>query len=202
MNNEYFDNKEKKYCNGCGLCAQICPQKAIKMIEDAEGFVYPQIDDKKCINCGLCKKKCPNVKQEINNYTKCYILKNKSNEILSNSSSGGAFFSIASKIIEKNGIVFGVKFNEKLIAVHDYVDNVNSLKIFQGSKYVRSNSYNCYDDIIYQLKNDRTVLFTGTPCQCAAVRKLTEKYKDKIYTCEIICHANPSPSVFEMYKKI
>ena len=50
--------KEKKDCCGCSACAQICPQKAIKMEYDEEGFLYPKIDESKCINCRLCKQTC------------------------------------------------------------------------------------------------------------------------------------------------
>ena len=104
MNNEYFDNKEKKYCNGCGLCAQICPQKAIKMIEDAEGFVYPQIDDKKCINCGLCRKICCRNNEMKKNVSpiKCYAAKSLETEVLNKSSSGGVFKYLAENIIKKS----------------------------------------------------------------------------------------------------
>ena len=41
--------KEKKECCGCTACYAICSQMAISMIEDEEGFEYPQIDEKKCI---------------------------------------------------------------------------------------------------------------------------------------------------------
>ena len=29
------------------------------MIEDEEGFEYPQIDESKCVRCYLCLKVCP-----------------------------------------------------------------------------------------------------------------------------------------------
>ena len=31
-------------CTGCGACFAICPQKAIKMEEDEEGFLYPVVN--------------------------------------------------------------------------------------------------------------------------------------------------------------
>ena len=35
------------------------------MVEDEEGFEYPQIDEKKCVGCHQCIKVCP-IKLELN----------------------------------------------------------------------------------------------------------------------------------------
>lgn len=37
--------KRKEECCGCTACYAICPKEAISMIEDEEGFEYPQIDE-------------------------------------------------------------------------------------------------------------------------------------------------------------
>ena len=39
--------KRKEECCGCTACYAICPQEAISMVEDEEGFEYPQIDENK-----------------------------------------------------------------------------------------------------------------------------------------------------------
>ena len=49
----------KEECCGCSACYAICPRKAINMIEDEEGFEYPQIKEEKCIRCYQCLKGCP-----------------------------------------------------------------------------------------------------------------------------------------------
>ena len=46
-------------CTGCGVCASICPQKAIKMTSSKRGFLYPAVDDNICIHCNRCIKQCP-----------------------------------------------------------------------------------------------------------------------------------------------
>lgn len=51
-----FNKREE--CCGCSACFAICPQNAISMMCDSEGFQYPVIDNGKCINCKLCKKVC------------------------------------------------------------------------------------------------------------------------------------------------
>ena len=52
-----FEKKED--CCGCAACYSICPQKAINMLEDDEGFEYPHIDENKCIRCFQCVRVCP-----------------------------------------------------------------------------------------------------------------------------------------------
>lgn len=45
-------------CSGCGACAAICPQRAIKMVFIRE-FCYPTINRSLCVNCKMCRNVCP-----------------------------------------------------------------------------------------------------------------------------------------------
>ncbi len=49
----------KEECCGCSACYSICANKAISMIEDEEGFLYPTIDAEKCVCCKKCLTVCP-----------------------------------------------------------------------------------------------------------------------------------------------
>ncbi|MGN8786165.1 4Fe-4S dicluster-binding protein [Blautia sp. HCP3S3_D9] len=49
----------KSKCCGCAACYAICPQNAISMVLDEEGFNYPKIEHEKCIGCYKCVKVCP-----------------------------------------------------------------------------------------------------------------------------------------------
>lgn len=51
--------KRKEDCCGCTACFAICPQNAITMETDEEGFDYPKIDYEKCVRCHMCIKVCP-----------------------------------------------------------------------------------------------------------------------------------------------
>ena len=49
--------KRKEECCGCTACYAICPKEAISMVEDEEGFEYPQIDESKwwqVLHGGIC----------------------------------------------------------------------------------------------------------------------------------------------------
>ena len=41
--------KRKEECCGCTACYAICPKEAISMVEDEEGFEYPQINENKSL---------------------------------------------------------------------------------------------------------------------------------------------------------
>lgn len=43
-------------CPGCGICADICPEKAIRMTRD---MAYPEPVPGKCVGCLDCFSECP-----------------------------------------------------------------------------------------------------------------------------------------------
>ena len=45
---------DKVNCSGCTACYAVCPQSAIEMKLDEEGFKYPRVDKNRCVECGLC----------------------------------------------------------------------------------------------------------------------------------------------------
>lgn len=193
--------KSKYDCCGCEACAQRCAHNAISMKRDKEGFLYPIIDPNKCTKCDICEKVCPIINQKLpSEPIKTYAVKNKDEIIRLKSSSGGIFTLLATKTINNEGVVFGAKFDEQWNVVHDYGETIEDLTKFRGSKYVQSQIGNCYEIAEIFLKNGREVLFSGTPCQIAGLKKYLIKDYKNLICVDIICHGVPSPMVWQKYK--
>lgn len=193
---------EKQKCTGCMACKNACPRNIIQLIEDEKtGFLYPEINKEYCINCGICKRVCPveNKLEENLNEIEVYACKNKDEKIRLQSSSGGIFSLMASYILDNNGVVFGVKFNDKFEVEHDYTESKEGLEKFRCSKYLQSKIGNSYKKVKKFLEKDRLVLFTGTPCQVEGLLSYLGKDYDKLYTQDMICHGVPSPKVWRKY---
>ena len=112
----------KNLCTGCTACYASCPNKAISMTENDEGFLYPTINNELCINCGLCKKVCPVNNYNFNNSDQpiAYAAM-ASDDIRQVSSSGGAFSILAEYILDKKGIVCGAAFNDDMVVCHKII---------------------------------------------------------------------------------
>lgn len=188
-------------CCGCSACANICPHGAIEMVENLEGFLYPEIDQSKCVNCGLCKKTCP-ILNKINDNFKtpdCYAAI-ADDEIREVSSSGGAFSIIAEYILNKNGYICGCTFDlDELKAKHIIINSKEELYKLRGSKYLQSDIGNIYQEVKKILDNDNYLLFSGTPCQVAGLKSFLRKTYEKLLTVDILCHGVPSSKVYIKY---
>lgn len=192
--------KEPKDCCGCNACAQRCPKHCINLQEDHEGFLYPKVDINLCIECGLCEKVCPVINQSIKKEPlQVFAAINPDEKVRMESSSGGIFTLLAEKVIQENGVVFGARFDENWEVKHDYAETIEGLAAFRGSKYVQSRVEDNYLKAERFLKKGRKVLFSGTPCQIAGLKKFLRKEYDNLLTVDFICHGVPSPKVWRMY---
>ncbi|MGL5920706.1 MAG: Coenzyme F420 hydrogenase/dehydrogenase, beta subunit C-terminal domain [Bacteroidales bacterium] len=193
---------DKKDCVGCNACMQICPKSCIQMKEDFEGFLYPVVDMDLCIDCSLCEKVCPVIHQNPvpEEKPQCFAAKNKNEAVRIQSSSGGVFTLLAESIIEQGGIVFGARFDDSWEVVHDYTETKDGLAAFRGSKYVQSRIEDNFLKVRNFLKADRKVLFSGTPCQVAGLKRFLRKEYENLVCVDFVCHGVPSPKVWKLYK--
>lgn len=191
---------DKEQCCGCSACLHICPKNSIIFKEDKEGFLYPHVNMETCIDCGLCEKVCPVLNQNEERIPeKVYAAKHEDDEIRMKSSSGGIFTLLADQILDEGGVVFGARFNDKWEVIHDYTETKEGLAPFRGSKYVQSNIGNSYKQVEEFLKTGREVMFTGTPCQVAGLKKFLRKDYENLFTVDFVCHGVPSPMVWRKY---
>lgn len=192
--------KRKEDCVGCNACVQRCPEQCISMHEDEHGFLYPQVDKDKCINCTLCEKVCPVInRNEARVPIQCLAAKGDDNELVNNSSSAGIFTLLAQRTIKNNGVVFGAAFNSVWGVEHTYTETMEGLSKFQGSKYVQSIIGNSFIEAERFLKSGREVLFSGTPCHIAGLKRFLNKVYENLICVELICHGIPSPLIWRSY---
>ena len=194
----------KKDCCGCTACASACPKNCIKMIEDNEGFKYPQLDKALCVDCGLCEKVCPiiNTNSDKKPPVQAFILRNNNPDIVKVSTSGGAVSAISEVILGENGIIFGGAFDSNFDVCHRCAETVDEIKIFRSSKYVQSDLGDTYAKVKNQLESGRRVMFAGTPCQVEGLYNYLRKPYDNLFLVDFVCRAVPSPLVWKKYREL
>lgn len=194
-------------CVGCGACVAACPQRCLAMgFSDGE-FPCPVLKrPDACINCARCINVCPiiSVADHLENggAPESYAVYNRDAEVRRQSTSGGVFSLVAAYVIAEGGVVYGATYSHDFHSVlHARTETEESIGAMRGSKYVQSQ---VGAELYRQLKEDthagRLVLFTGTPCQCAAVRAFVGE-DDNLITLEVICHGVGSPGVFSAHQR-
>lgn len=166
------------------------------------GFLYPQIDNNKCIDCGLCLKKCQIANGlESTKISKSFIVISKQKEIYDHSSSGGVFGTFAHHFLDldsSTSSVSGACFTEDFMVKHILASSHDDIMKIQGSKYVQSNLCGIYQNLKDNLERGNKILFSGTPCQVAAVKLLFNKhYSEQLLLVDIVCHGCPSSKLFK-----
>ena len=171
--------------------------QCISMTADSEGFKYPLADPNVCISCGKCEQVCPMGESKTDYQKVAYAVRVPQYESVS--SSGGVFSALAERTISDGGVVFGAAFDENLKLHHIKVNNPAMLGHLRGSKYVQSDMTGVYQQVKDELSDGRKVLFSGTPCQVAGLKKFLNKDYPELYTIDLACHGVPSPEVWSRY---
>ena len=201
-----IENFSERTCTGCRACEQICPKNAITISPNTHGFLMPKVDEGKCIDCGICKSVCHLNENKGLSFIKAniisYAAKAKDWEVRKKSSSGGVFHILAEKILHEGGVVYGAAFDESFTVQHVRIDSTDGLSLLYGSKYVQSDLEDAFSLVAADLQKNVCVLFSGTPCQIAALQSFLFVKKidcEKLLLVEVVCHGVPSPLVWQEY---
>ncbi len=195
---------DKADCCGCSACAAVCLHGAISMVPDALGFLYPEVDAGKCVDCGLCGKVCAfneSYDRSMNlDVPLVYGARHKDPDEVMASRSGAAFISVSDHVLEHGGVVYGAGYEDHFRVVHKRALTREERDGFRGSKYVQSDMGDCFRQVKNDLKEGRTVLFSGTPCQISGLNSYVgNELRNKLYLVDIVCHGVPSPYIWRDY---
>lgn len=174
------------------------------MVEDDEGFRYPIVDSDKCVHCGACNKSCPYENLPNKNVGDHYVFGGyiKDLTVRDKSTSGGFFSALVDAWCEKDYVIFGAEARG-LEIYHSYIDDKRKLDLFRKSKYSQCNVGETYLQAKMFLKEGKRVLFSGTPCQIAALKNHLGDLKnsDNLLTIEVVCEGFPSPLLLRKYEQ-
>ncbi len=193
-------------CYACDACITVCPVGAISRQNQVLDFFYPQIDNTKCIGCGRCEEVCPSlsatVYQTAQKTHKAFIAWNKDTSKRSISTSGGVFIALAEKTISEGGCVCGAAFTQDFKVQHIVSSKMDDVHRMMGAKYVQSDMTGIYSQIKTLLEKDIPVLFSGCPCQVAALHTYLGKKYRSLFCAEVVCHGISSPYLWEQYLRL
>lgn len=191
----------EELCTGCSACFAVCPQNCIQMIEDTEGFLRPQIDERRCTNCGRCVQTCPILKapERHKRETTAFAAMHMDEQVRLNSTSGGVFTLLSKWVLEQDGFVFGAAYTGTFQVAHRCAQRLEDVEPLRTAKYAQSAIGNTYIQIKSLLEEGFYVLFSGTPCQIEGLRAYLNREYERLILVDIICHGVASPAVWQHY---
>lgn len=190
---------EQATCTGCHACVAMCPKECITMEKDSLGFLRPHIDEDKCIECGYCLRTCEEVKRlPVRSQRDIFAATHKKLDVRKASSSGGVFSALSEQVIKEKGVIVGSIYKEKMGVQHDFAETVEQRNAMRGSKY----TYSLCDKQVFMrvkqlLTDGRLVMFTGTPCQNAALKFFLRADYDNLLLVDILCHGITAPALYD-----
>lgn len=195
---------EDNSCTGCGMCAKICPKKAIRYEENKFGTLLPVIDASKCVECQLCRRICPQNNGSSKNDVQTVLMGYSENDTVRKlSASGGVASELYEYYLGQGYCCYGVEYDaNRKVAHYIQVKTVEDIYRVLNSKYVFS-SYNIpFEQIDRQIIEEKGILFIGLPCQVDAIKSYLFYRKrniEKIIFVDIICHGTANSRYLEQH---
>ena len=130
---------------------------------------------------------------------KVYAVKHKDEATRAASRSGGVFTALSDQVLSKGGVVYGCILTEDFNAVHIRADDTEERNRMRGSKYIQSKLGDTFKNVKVDLDAQKNVLFSGTSCQVAGLKKYLGKKYSNLICVDIVCHGVPSAKVWNEY---
>ena len=171
------------------------------MQTDENGFLYPKIDETACIHCGLCEARCPLLSPPplTMQLPTAFAAYTKDETVRLESSSGGIFTELAKTVLTQGGVVYGAAYDAQFRVAHIAVERETDLHRLRGAKYAQSDLCDSFLCVQAALRQGRSVLFSGTPCQVAGLKSFLGKEYENLTTVDFVCHSVPSPMAWQSY---
>lgn len=205
MSNNILSEETYYSCTGCSACGLICPNGAISLTINNEGFYVPIIDTKYCVNCGLCKEVCykflevTSIPEKQFQENHVFAVINNYVEQMREVSTTGIATVIAKKYFTEDKNVVGVSFSPmESKCFHKLAVNLDDINSFRGSKYIQSQCFGAFKEL---LDSQVEGVVFGTPCQIYGLRKvLSMKGRDKDFLLvDLFCLGVPSLNLWKAY---
>lgn len=189
-----------KSCYSCTACSSVCPKNTISFNLE----LLPQLDYEKCVDCGNCENVCIQLHEKkysanLSIDAEGYACKSINDKIRKKSSSGGVFYHLAKSIIDDGGYVCGCVYDENFMPKHILTNKLDDVEFMMGSKYVQSDLGTCLVQIKNALINDKKVLFSGVPCQLAAIDVIVNECRENLLLVGVVCHGSIDRKLWKSY---
>ena len=201
--------KENGACCACGICAAVCPVRAISMGVAASGEIQPEIGSG-CIGCGKCLKVCAgNNKNEIkvqDEVKLCLNATSKEEELLRNATSGGFVTTLVSSLLRDGSYVGAFLVRERTYAgvvQTSLFCKADSLLTTQKSRYIQVTHT---DEIAHILANrEQRYILVGTPCYFRGFLKVVKEYglnRENYLLIGLFCDKTMTTHVWEYFDSV